>query len=190
MKTLVACPVAKRKHYSLPYWAAATSKWGYDRVVATCEPEYISEIEKLEIPYVLHGIPEKGREGANAIYGPLFNEAWKAIMEIVADGYTHILSLESDVISEWDILDIMEEHYDGSVSFVRHGVPWRSIYRRPGGYCYETGCTLASLPDWKKAMSLVNEHGGMRTLYEVVGHPSWFTHKDIKVVELEHMDEP
>lgn len=186
MRTLVAAPVCKRKHYSLAHWAAATAR--YDRLVAVSEPDYEEVIRRLGIPVVTYeAAVHHRRPGVKAIYGPLFNAAWRAITSN-ADSFTHILALDSDVIPEGDILALMEEQYDPAFAFLRHAVPFRACYGRMSKG-YETSCTMASVEDWKLALDKVETMGELTTLYEVVGDPNFFTHKDIDLMVLEHLDD-
>lgn len=188
MKSLVAAPAASRKHYSLPAWEEATRS--YDRLLAISEPEYEPMVREMGIDTILFEVPETAnRWGDKAIYGTLFNAAWKAILEH-SDGYTHILSLESDVvpIKGVDILKLMEDEYDGSFQFLRHGVPWRAQYRAQGGYCYETGCCFASVDDWKAALELTPTIGPKETLYGVIGAPNYLTYKKVNITPLLHLD--
>jgi hypothetical protein len=183
MNTLVAALHAKKKDYSFPRWEAATAS--YDRLLAleTFEEEYA---KTLGVPYVLYEAEEHPRrQGRHRICGPLYNSAWKALLGKV-NGHTHILCLDIDVIPKGDILAVMESEYDGSFAFLRHGVPWRASYHRPGFKGYETSCTLGSVACWREALART---GGLTTLYGVVGDPDLFTHKDIDVLELEHLDE-
>jgi hypothetical protein len=182
---LVAAPVGASKDYALDRWVAATN--AYDRLLVTNEPEYTDRIESLGVPWALYTYtPHPRRQGRHAIHGPMYNAAWKAIIANATD-YTHILSLESDVIPEGDILTVMEEQYDEG--FLRHGVPWRSVYRRPGNYAYENACTMATIEDWKAAVAKAESLGELSTVFEVVGHPDYFPHKDILVMKMEHLDD-
>jgi hypothetical protein len=184
MRTLVACPVAARKHYSFPLWVEQTEK--YDRLVSVDDPEYALKVEEYGVPYVLFTPVSTRRVGGAAIYGPRHTEAWAAILER-ADGYTHILSLESDIIAprDVDILSLMEEHYDDSYDFTCHAYPWRYPHRK-GLYAHETGCTIGSIDKWKRALRLTHKDHGV---YETIRITDYFRNKDIHIVELEHLGE-
>lgn len=183
MRTLVACPVAERKHYSFPLWAAATK--AYDRLVVTEDEDYIDTIEGYGVPALLFDPVSTFRWGINAIYGPRHTEAWRTIVDN-ADGYTHILSLESDIIppQNVDILSIMEENYS-ECDFLCHAYPWR-YPGRVGLYVYETGCTLGSVEKWRDALNKTHEKHGV---YETVRCVDYFKNKDIHIVQLEHLGE-
>jgi hypothetical protein len=143
MHTLVAAPIGRRKHYSLLRWVQATE--AYNRLLVTDEPDYAEELRTMGLPVVEY--EPKGdsrRPGANAMYGPAFNTAWHCILENT-DGYSHVLGLDTDVIPEGDILSYMEENMTDGIDFLRHGVPWRGVYRRDGMRAYETSCTLAKV---------------------------------------------
>jgi len=172
----------------LARWAAATAH--YDRLLVTDEPDYEEVIRNLGVPVVLHEAAEHPtKTGAMRVYGTLLNSAWKAIIEN-AEGYTHILSLESDVIPDGDIVSVMEEHYDPEYQFLRHGVPWREAYEKPPGrFSYELGCTLASVQDWKKALAKTDDVEPTK-IYTVVGVAQAYglTAKNINVCQLEHLD--
>ena len=188
MRTLVAAPVCKRKDYSFARWAAATAS--YDRLVAVDadESDYGEVIRRLGILVVTYeAVEHPRRPGPKAIYGPRFNYAWHAITDNAGD-FTHILALDSDIIPEGDILALMEEHYDPAFAFLRHAVPFRECYGRMSKG-YETSCTMASVEDWKRALAKVETMGELATLYEVVGDPNFFTHKDIDMMVLEHLDD-
>jgi TorA maturation chaperone TorD len=187
MRTVVAAPFGANKAYALGRWAAATEN--YERLLVTDELKAIPITSKYGIPTVLYeSVENPRRPGKNAIYGPKFNQAWEAILANT-NGHTHVLALDTDVIPKGDILTAMEAEYDGTFAFLRHGVPWRSVYRRPECLGYETSCTLATVEAWRAALDKAQELGPLCTLYEVVGNPNYFTHKDINLVELEHLDD-
>jgi hypothetical protein len=100
MRTLVACPYAERKEYALEAWLEATKN--YDRLLSIDDAEYAKKVEKMGVPVVAFEPVNPFRMGANAIYGPRFNEAWQAILD-KCDGYDYILSLEIDVIPPKDV---------------------------------------------------------------------------------------
>lgn len=183
MKTLVACPVAERKHYSFPMWAAATG--GYDRLVVTEDEDYADTVEGYGVPVLLFEPVSTFQRFAEPIYGPRHTEAWRAIIDN-AQGYTHILSLESDIIPPTgvDILSLMEEHYY-DCDFLCHAYPWRYPSRR-GQYAYETGCTLSSVEKWREALEKTHEENG---LYSTIRCQDYFKNKDIHIVQLEHLGE-
>lgn len=187
MRTLVASPHAEHKDYSFSRWAEATAS--YDRLLSfhVADSIYARKVQGKGIRTALYMCdPHPRRPGRKAIYGPMYNAAWRAIVDN-AEGYTHILSLDTDVIPGGDILSAMEAEYDGG--FLRHGVPWRAVYRRPGQYGYETSCTLASIEDWTAALDKAGSLGELCTLYEVVGNPHYFHHKDVLLMNLEHLDD-
>jgi hypothetical protein len=183
MHTLVACPFSKRKLYSLDEWEQATR--GHARLMAVDEPEVRKEVKKRGIKFTYFNPVSDFRRGKNAIYGPRFNEAWSAILEN-ADGFTHILSLESDVIPPEgvDIVDLMEHNYDGC-DFLCHGYPWR-YPSKLGGFAYETGCTIATVGKWREALEKSHPLQGM---YGTIRNIDLFTHKDVQLVELQHLGE-
>ena len=185
MRTLVAAPHTQRRHDAFVVWRAVTAS--YDRLLAI-EEEEREYAESLGVPCVLFTpVEHPRRQGRHRICGPLFNQAWEAILS-AAGGYTHILALDTDIIPHGDILAAMESEYDGSVAFVRHGVPWRAAYSRTG-YAYETSCTLGSVADWRAALDKANELSELATLYGVVGDPDHFTHKDVLLLKLDHLDD-
>lgn len=187
MKSLVASPHAEFKDYSFSRWAEATAS--YDRLLSffIADSLYARKVQEMGIRVVFYdSVPESGRKGRNAIYGPMYNVAWRTIVENAGD-YTHILSLDTDVIPSGDILSAMEAEYDGG--FLRHGVPWRSCYRRPGLYTYENSCTFAAVEDWAAALDKADDLGPRCTLYEVVGHHDFLPHKDVMLMDIEHLDD-
>lgn len=189
MNSVVAAPHTIRKHEEFECWAAATS--GYDRLLAleASEASYAADIwGEWGIPYVLfEPVETPRRQGRHRICGPLFNQAWSALLD-GATGYSHVLSLDTDVVPDGDILGAMESAYDGSVCFLRHGVPWREAYHRPGQFAYETSCTFGSIEAWRAALDKVQELGGLATLYGVVGDPDLFTHEDVRLLTLHHLE--
>lgn len=187
MKTLVAAAHAKHKDYSFARWAAATASYQRLLSLSTEDAIYARKMEPLGIRTVLYKhIPHPRRPGKKAIYGPMFNQAWRAIVDNAED-YTHILSLDTDVIPSGDILSVMEDNY--TEGFLRHGVPWRGCYRRAGQYGYETSCTFASVDDWASALNEAENAGPLCTLYEIVGRNDLFKTRDILEMELEHLDD-
>ena len=188
MKSLVVAPHTERKHYALPLWVATTD--GYERLLAieADEREYAEFVEhRYGVPSVLF-VPDEGprRQGRHRICGPLYNQAWTALLS-KANGHTHVLSLDTDVIPSGDILALMEAEYGGE-AFLRHGVPWRAAYSRPGVNAYETSCTFASLQWWRAALASTLQVGGLATLYGTVGDPDLFTHRDIDIMCLDHFE--
>lgn len=184
MRTLVAAPVAPRKDYSFQHWAAATA--GYDRIVTTEYTDYAKVCEQTGVPAVLFESPDDPRrKGRHSMHGVKFNVAWQAILDS-ARGFTHILSLESDIIPvDCDIVALMEENY-GPEDFLCHLHPWRKEYHRPYVKVCEMGCTFGSVEVFKKALDYCFKTG--RTLYgQVRDEP--FTHRDIEMVELIHLDD-
>jgi hypothetical protein len=186
MRTLVAASHARVKDYAFEQWSAATASYHRLLAIEEGEREYA---ESLGVPYVPFS-PEENprRQGRHRICGPLFNQAWTAILS-AAGGYTHILSLDTDVIPPCDILALMEPLYDDTFDFLRHGVPWRTAYHRPGAFAYETSCTLGSVAAWQAALDETYRRGELATLYGVVGDPDLFTHRDINLVQLTHLDD-
>jgi len=181
MRTLVAAPSASRKHYAFDRWEAATRD--YDRLLAIDEPDYAERVEALGVPTVTYAAISKRRLGNNAIYGPRFTEAWQAILG-ASEGYTHILSLESDVIPPegYDILALMEKEYQPD--FTCHDYPWRE--GRPG-YAFEMGCTIFTRETLKRAIEVCPDEQGM---YCIVSNEDFFKRNRIHVVELEHLTDP
>lgn len=188
MRTLVAAPSAERKKYAFPRWAAATSD--YDRLVAVLDSEqgYAEYIRRFGVNVATYQDPPSPRRGYGelAIYGPRFNAAWRCILDN-CDGYTHILALDSDVIPSGNILAVMEDEWSDDIFFLRHGVPWRSSAHEVGKG-YETSCTMGSVEAWKTALGEVPDNA-TSTLYEWVGDPHRYPHRDIDIMELEHLDD-
>jgi hypothetical protein len=189
VKTLVAAPAHSSKAYAFDRWAAATRP--YPRLISVETDDYemkaLAEVHGVRwVEY--EKIDYAKRIGLNAIYGPLFNDAWRAILSD-CKGYSHILALDTDVIPTGDILKVMEEEYTDDIMFLRHGVPWRSSYGRASDMkAYETSCTLGKVEDWRVALRRTDELGGLSTLYGVVGHPTMYPARNIYVMELEHVD--
>ena len=188
MKSLVVALHTERKHYAFPLWVATTN--GYERLLSldADEREYAEFIERrYGVPSVLYQ-PEDDprRQGRHRICGPLYNQAWTALLS-KADGHTHLLCLDTDVIPSGDILALMEAEY-GDEAFLRHGVPWRAAYSRPGVKGYETSCTFASVQWWRAALASTYQAGGLATLYGTVGDPNLFTHRDIDTMYLDHFE--
>ena len=187
MDVLVACPISRRKGYSLHEWEQATK--GHDRLMVTEEPDYLPEIYKAGItalPYVSPPLPENWQdEFRHEMCTPRFNAAWKTIIDH-AGYHDFILSLESDVIPPEgvDIVELMVKAWDGSVDFLVHLYPYRASYNRPGKKCFEMGCTMASAQTWKRAMSELPENV---PLYWAV-YQEKYTNKRIDEVPLEHLD--
>ncbi len=185
MKSLVAAPTCRRKGYSLRQWEAATG--AYDRLLVTEDGLWAQEVREMGIPCELFApVSHPRRQGRHAICGPLFNAAWEAILA-GSEGFTHILALDTDVIPAGDILALMESR-KGEEDFLRHGVPWRSDYQRPGCLAHETSCTFGSVEAWRRALDLTYTRGPLATLYGTVGDPALFTHVDIDEMPLEHLD--
>lgn len=189
MDACVAALHTERRHYALPLWTAATQ--GYQRLLAieTNEKQYAHEVRfKYGIPVVLfEPVEHPRRQGRHRICGPIFNQGWEALLEAIEADY--ILSLDTDVIPEGDILALMQKEHSGE-DFVRHGVPWRSDYHRPGFFAYETSCTYGSKRAWRAALDKTYTRGELATLYGTVGDPDLFTHKDINEMTLHHLDNP
>ncbi len=195
MRTVVAAPISRVKDYSLAKWAAATA--GHDRFLVTEEPDYMQDIQKYGIPAFHYEPPPVSDDIPNlrhVMCGKRYNVAWKRIVELAMDGgYTHILSLEVDVIppDDVDIVAIMEGEWDGSVDFLIHLYPYRASYNRPGLKCNEMGCTMAKTKTWKWALDNMPKDC---TLFWAVRQTRdksprfYFTNKQIDVVELQHLD--
>lgn len=174
MDTLVACPVSGKKDYCIERWAQATS--GFPRLVALDSRErYATRLKKLKLPFVTFDTED------DSIYGPMFNDAWRAIIEN-AGARTHILSLDVDVFSDTDILSLMEENWDDHYSFLCHGVPWRGKPWRKT-LSYEMSCTLGSVPAWREALARADEK--KEPLYRSVHS---FLCKDFTATNLTHLD--
>jgi len=184
----VVAPHTERKHYAFPLWVAATQ--GYDRLLAIeySEADYAKEIEqKYGVPCTLFEPEEHPRRGGrHRICGPVYNQAWEAILSASSD-HTYLLCLDTDVIPYGDILKVMQEAHTGG--FLRHGVPWRSTYQRPGFKAYETSCTFATRKLWREALDKTYQRGELATLYGTVGDPDLFPHQDIDIMALEHLDD-
>jgi hypothetical protein len=170
MHTLVACPIGTSKLYSLAQWRQATA--GYPRLLAVDTRDDCSE-QLGDIPVVFY-------TGEDDPVGHLmrgkFNPAWRAIVA-AAEGYTHILSLESDVIppGDIDILAIMEAAFTDGV--LHHAVPWG---RSGSEYGYEMGCTLAAVETWRELLKLKGP------LYGTSRSPT-VPQYDINICELAHI---
>ena len=191
MKTMVAAPICARKDYSLHRWAAATK--GHDRLLATEEKSYVPVIESWDIPAVLYEPPPVQQSCFRHVMATnRFNAAWKAIIDS-ANGHSHILSLESDVIPPEgvDIVQLMENNWTGEEDFLVHLYPYRESYGRPGQRAFEMGCTMAKTETWKHALETLPETA---VLYWAVyqtkeSNPHYnFTNRRIEEVELQHLE--
>lgn len=173
-----------RKAYCFPQWAAATE--GYDRLVAVDEPEAVEFCNGFDVPAILFEPVNDFRRGKNAIYGPRFNEAFQAIMDN-AEGYTHIYSLDTDVIPLVDDSPrIMEENYT-DCDFLCNGVPWR-YPSRVGGKAYELGCTFGTVAVFNRALKITHPLQG---IYGTIRCIDYFKNRDVELFEVEHLsDEP
>jgi hypothetical protein len=183
VKVKVACPYAERKAYALPKWLEVTK--GYDRLLAIDDAEYAKKVAKMGVPVVAFEPVNPFRMGANAIYGPRFNEAWQAILDTIeGQGYDYILSLEIDVIPPpgVDILEVMLAN-KGREDFLCHGYPWR-YPSKLGGNCYEFGCMLTTPEVIKKALSVGDPRSGIYGFTRWIDH---FTHRDVDIVKLAHI---
>lgn len=180
MNTLVAAPTSHRKHYSFHLWEQATRN--YPRVMAVNEKHYYEDIKDI-VPTLCFR-PVKFTHGH--IYGPRFNEAWQAIYDWARGHYTHILSLESDVIPPdgCDIVSVMESEWEDGLDFLCHGYPWRGSRGRDN-LSYEFGCTMFSIEALQRAL---NAPDGVTGIYGCPNHDGW-KRKKIDVVELRHLDE-
>lgn len=196
MNTIVASPIAKHKLYSLDLWASATD--GHPRVMSieNADEEIAPAIEALGIPVVRYEPPEEDQLYMfhHRFTPKKYNEAYRVIIDYAEKGgYDHVLSLQSDNIppDDCDIVQVMEDNWDGDVDFLIHLNPWRDEYGRPGMKGYEMGCTLASTKTWRKALDTMPPTG---VLYWAVyqtkeNNPRfYFTHKRIDVVDLKHLE--
>ena len=173
MRTLVACPVGRKRDYSLPHWAAATE--GYERAVAIDDAKYADRVEHMGIRVL--------RFPTSHPWVPrCFNDAWRTITHHAEEeGFTHILSLESDIIAPPHILKVMEREYEGG--FLCHHYPFRKPRQ---GMCAEMGCTLASTELWRKALSTCPAGVAVYDWFRLSGK---FEVQRIEVVELLHMEQ-
>lgn len=194
MNTLTAAPIARKKLYSLERWAAATE--GHDKLLVTEEDDILEEIGKYAPATLYEKPPDPDISSIrHEMCSNRFNAAWEVIISFAeASGYTHILSLESDVIPPEgvDIVELMESQWDDTVDFLIHLYPWRPSYNRPGRKSYEMGCTMARTETWRKALDTMPPTA---VLYWCVyqtpeKNPKFhFTNKRIDLVELQHVEE-
>lgn len=193
MNTLVAAPTARRKAYSLEQWAAATK--GHDRLLVTEEDDFLEELGKYAPATSYEAPAYNGPEiFRHEMAGFRFNAAWDVIIRFAeVSGYSHVLSLESDVVpaNGEDITAVMESQWDDNYDFLCHGYPYRESYNRPGQKCYEMGCTMARTETWRKALKSLPPTG---VLYWAVYQTKernprlHFTHRKIDLVELQHLE--
>jgi hypothetical protein len=174
MKTLVVAPYGMSKEYAFEQWELSTRN--YDRLVAINEEECIPVLENYNVPYVVF------TTDGDTVYTKLFNDAWRALIG-ASDGYDHLLSIETDIICNCDILNLMEENYEGG--FLIHGVPWRKAYGRAGRAAYETGCTLATRELWQRALEFAE--GKNDKLYQIIGNHTFFDTDIIDLFEINHL---
>lgn len=181
MRTLVACACHSRKEYSFDLWEQATSS--YHRVVALEKGDNSRIIKRVKrmVDVVMFEPIGEFCFSDNPIYGDRFNEAYASILT-KCGGYTHMLSLDSDVIPPKgsDILSVMESECDPEYDFIVHGVPWRNKNRKT--LAYETSCTLGSVEAWGKALSVCSKG---HNLYRAVRD---FKCKDFHSVDMQHLD--
>lgn len=193
MNTLTAAPTARKKAYSLEQWAAALR--GHDRLLVTEEDDFLEEMGKYA-PATLYEKPTTPDISSmrHEMCSNRFNAAWEVIISFAeVSGYTHILSLESDVIPPEgvDIVRLMESQWDDKTDFLVHLYPYRKSYNRPDRKCYEMGCTMAKTETWRKALNGLPPTG---VLYWAVyqtpeKNPKFhFTNRRIDLVDLQHLE--
>ncbi len=189
MRTLVAAPTTSRKRESFLEWAAATASYERLVVLDDDDADYADTLDMVGVHYIFFTpSTDDKRKGPHRMCGPLFNEAWAALLAR-ADDYTHVLSLDTDVLppAYCDIVALMENNYH-DCDFLIHGVPWRSIYKKSTRLAYETSCTFATVPIWRKALALALEDTDNRQLYRTVRYPC-FRVREISLVNLEHRND-
>ena len=190
MDVLVACPISRRKGYSLHEWEQATK--GHDRLMVTEEADFLPEIYKAGVtalPYEVE--PYQETLVTHSMTPNKFNPAWRTIIEH-AGYHDFILSLESDIIppERVDIVQTMIDEWDGTVEFLIHLYPYRSEYHRTEK-AYEMGCTMASTKTWEKALNTLPAGVGLYwSVYQTkeMNPRHYFTSKRIDVVELKHLE--
>lgn len=193
MKTLVAAPICKSKLYSLPQWAAATQ--GHHRFLVTEEPGLVWCLGHVA-PVSTYDPPDlEGKLlGGHAFHIPRFNAAWEVIIQMAEMfDYTHILSLESDVIPPEgvDIVGLMESQMDDTIEFLVHLYPYRINTARTEKM-FEMGCTMARTETWRRAIRDKPENMALyQCPYQTVErNPKFhFKVKTIDLVPLQHIHE-
>lgn len=194
MTTLVACPSALKKLYSLERWAAATKN--HPRLIVSEEEACIMKVQDEGI-HCLHyekpPLPDASMF-RHEMCSNRFNAAWERIISFAeTTGYDRILSLESDVIPKngVDIVELMDSQWDDTVDFLVHLYPYRESYNRPGQKCYEMGCTMARTTTWRKALDTLPPTGVLYwAVYQTVDkNPKYhWTNRRIDLAELEHLE--
>ena len=182
MKLLVAAPIGEGR--SLDLWAAATS--GYDRVAAIDQP-IGAQLETYGIPYIEFSydgeIPDWSR---HPICSEKFNVAWEAILDYAeAGGYTHVLSFESDIVADTDIVALMVENFHEDDEIVRHAYPRGPEYNRPDSKASEMGCTMGTVAGFRKALKEARSRDNR--LYGAVMWGKTIKTRVIDVAELQHL---
>ena len=169
MKVVVACPVGRKRDYSLARWAEATQD--YDRMVAIDDWDYAARVHDMGLHVVRFPL-------ATPWIPTHFNNAWRVLIA-AAQEYDYILSLESDIIAPPDIVEVMFANHEAD--FTCHGYPFRPPRV---GTCHEMGCTLAERKTWEKAVETTPAGVALYDWFRLGGK---FTVNDIDVVELEHL---
>ena len=184
MRTLVAAPFGEGRLSSLDRWAAATE--GYDRVAAIDQP-IGEQLEEYGIPYVEFTYDGETPEGArHRICSERFNVAWDAILDYAEQGrYTHVLSLESDIVADCDIVALMSENFTEDDDIVRHVYPWGPEYNRPYHKASEMGCTMMTVEALRTA--LVEARERKSKLYGSVMWTKRLKTRTIEKTELTHL---
>jgi hypothetical protein len=197
MKTLVACPIARHKLYSLELWAQATAAYDRLMVIDEAESDIAESIRQHGIEVLTYRSPEEDPRDLELFHHPFtpkkYNEAYRTIFDYADEqGFDYVLSLQSDNIPSDDVLEILEENWDEGVDFLIQLNPWRDSYGRPGNKGYEMGCTLARTATWKRALEELPEPGVPLYwgVYQTeVRNPNYhFTNKMIDAVQIKHLD--
>lgn len=160
------------RDYSMRLWEQATRD--YNRLVAIDETWYARKVGSYGIPYILF-------PGCERWIPDRFNQAWDIIvMHAEKTGYEYILSLESDIIPQCDILGVMAGEYEEGL-FLIHGHPHRPP--RKGFNRGECGCTLASTDLWR---SVLDNAPYNNAIYDWFNYGGVYKTKYINVAVLEH----
>lgn len=195
MKTLVAAPTARKKAYSLERWAAATK--GHHRLLVTEEEDFLDCIEDAGVIAAYYEKPPDPDMSSirHEMCSNRFNAAWEKIISYAEMfDFTHILSLESDIIPPEgvDIVSLMESQWDETVDFLVHLYPYRPSYRRKGTKCYEMGCAMASTKTWRRALDTLPKDAVLYwSVYQTPQmNPKYhFNIRRIDLAELQHLDQ-
>lgn len=170
MSVLIACSTTAAKDYAFERWLDAVRATG-------CEALMVDATSKKHATMLRkHGVKVASIPPRTTSFKENFNLGWKKIVEL-ADGHTHILSVESDIIVPPNIVDVMLENYT-DCDFLRHAYPWRPAKGDP---CYGMGCTLGTIELWRDAVATVPAVTINTWLYQN------YRCKDIDILKLEHL---